>query len=189
MKKIIFPVVLFFAVSTSFCQSFMQGAGVAIFVGASKGGDFSFSEGLTYSPRFNFVESESLSLSVGIPISLAISATTDLTNSGEASIGVMVNAPVIVNLNMGRGSTRENTRRFGYFVGAGLGFHHGDYIKEDFYSGSTSGSVNAFGPAANAGVRIGVGKKHRNVEVRLSYMKGLDASKINIVGLAGLFNF
>ena len=39
----------------------------------------------------------------------------------------MINAPLIVNLNMGHGSTKDNTKKFGYFVGAGFGYHHGDF--------------------------------------------------------------
>ena len=50
-------------------------------------------------------------------------------------------------------------------------------------------SLNTFGPAANAGVRFGVGRKHKNIEVRLSYMKGLNETKPNVFGIAGLFNF
>lgn len=32
-------------------------------------------------------------------------------------------------------------------------------------------SINYFAPAANAGVRIGVGRTHKNIEIRLSYIE------------------
>ena len=94
---------------------------------------------------------------------------------------------------MGRGSTKENRKRYGYFLGAGYGYHHGDFLT-DTYDPVTSSYINSyssntFGPAANAGVRIGVGKKHKNIEIRLSYLKGLNESKPNVFGLAGAFNF
>lgn len=94
---------------------------------------------------------------------------------------------------MGRGSTKENRKKIGYFVGAGFGYHHGDFLT-DAYDQNTgtyvnSYSSNTFGPAANAGIRLGVGRQHKNIEVRLSYMKGINESKPNIFGVAGAFNF
>jgi hypothetical protein len=108
MKKMMLLLVVFFAVSTAFCQSFMQGAGVTVLVGSSKSGNVSYGEGLTYSPRFNFIETESLSVSVGIPLSVGISSSisTDAYDYQTTSIGFVINAPLMINLNMGRGSTK-----------------------------------------------------------------------------------
>jgi hypothetical protein len=193
MKKITLFLALFLAASTGFSQSFMHGAGITVLVNSAKGGDISYAEGLTYSPRFNFIETESLSVSAGIPLSFGISSSisTNVNSSETTSIGFVLNAPLIISLNMGRGSTKDNTdSKFGYFVGGGFGYHHGDFLVDDFNNGVVSSkSTNTFGPAANAGVRIGVGRKHKSVEVRLSYMKGLSDSKPNVFGLAGLFNF
>lgn len=203
MRKLILSFCLCSAVSTAFSQSFMHGAGIVVLGGYTQSGDFTFAEGFTYSPRFNFLENEKLSVSVGIPLSVGVSATTTTSytyngsnyNYGDDySIGFVVNLPVIVNLNMGRGSTKENRTKFGYFVGAGFGYHHGDFITTDYYDqngniidGTTT--ENNFGPAANAGLRFGVGKKHKNIELRFSYFKGLNDQKPNIFGISGLFNF
>ena len=198
MKKISVSVVSLFISSIVFCQTFMHGAGVTVLVGSAKGGDVTVAEGLTYSPRFNFLENETLSVSVGIPITVGISAAYSTTyygsgdNYNAGSIGFVVNAPLMINLNMGRGSTKENESRYGYFVGAGFGYHHGDFvtIQSDGYNDyNTSKSVNTFGPSANAGFRIGVGSRHRNIEVRFSYMKGVNEDKPNIFGIGALFNF
>jgi hypothetical protein len=192
MKKITLLLALTIAASTTFCQSFMHGAGITVLVNSSKGGEVSYAEGFTYSPRFNFIETEKLSVSAGIPLSFGISSTISYSSSSDeiASIGLVLNAPLIINLNMGRGSTKDNTEsKFGYFVGGGFGYHHGDFLVTDYNSDLVTQSVNTFGPAANAGVRIGVGRKHKNVEVRFSYMKGLNANKPNILGIAGMFNF
>lgn len=198
MKKITFSLALLFTVSSVFCQSFMHGAGITVLVNSAKGGDVSYAEGFTYSPRFNFIETESLSVSAGVPLSFGISASVSSSYSsttgysdGSGSIGFVLNAPLIISLNMGRGSTKDNTdSKFGYFVGGGFGYHHGDFLVVDEYTSDiVSKSTNTFGPAANAGVRIGVGRKHKSVEVRLSYMKGLSDSKPNVFGIAGLFNF
>ncbi len=202
MKKIILSLGLAFLLSNSFSQTFMHGAGITVIGSTSgKGGntDIGFGEGFTYFPRINFVETEALSVSAGIPLVVGISATTSTTYDpygyayDNSSVGFVLNAPVIINLNMGRGSTKENTKKFGYFVGAGFGYHHGDFLTDTYdpYTGTyvDSYSSNTFGPAANAGIRLGVGRKHRNIEIRFSYMKGINGNKPNIFGLAGAFNF
>jgi hypothetical protein len=204
MKKILFSLVLFFTASTVFSQTFMHGVGITVIgstTGQGSNSDIGFGEGFTYFPRINFVETDALSVSAGVPLVVGISATTSSSydpygygyNNSSTSIGFVLNAPLIINLNMGRGSTKENTQKFGYFVGAGFGFHHGDFIS-DIYDPNTGDyigtySSNTFGPAANAGVRLGVGRQHKNIEIRLSYMKGINENKPNIFGIAGSFNF
>lgn len=202
MKRIFLSLALAFFLSTSFSQTFMHGVGITV-IGSTTGqggnSDIGFGEGFTYFPRFNFVETEALSVSVGVPLMVGISATTGTSTDqygyvyDNSSVGFVLNAPLIINLNMGRGSTKENTKKFGYFVGAGFGFHHGDFIS-DMYDPNTgdyidSYSSNTYGPAANGGVRIGVGRKHKNIEIRLSYMKGINENKPNVFGIAGAFNF
>ncbi|HMK27750.1 MAG TPA: hypothetical protein VK483_17085 [Chitinophagaceae bacterium] len=194
MKKIILSLVLFFTAGTVFSQTFMHGAGVTVIVATADNSDASVGEGLTYFPRFNFIETESLSVSAGIPISVAISVSTgyyDYYYGGyyDPSIGLVVNAPLIIDLNMGRGSTKDNRDKFGFFVGAGFGYHHGDFLMTDEFGYTVSESTNGFGPAANAGLRFGVGRKHQNVEVNFSYMKGLSDNKPNIFGVGCAFNF
>jgi len=192
--------VVSFTASTVFCQTFMHGAGVTVLVGSSKGGNVTVAEGLTYFPRVNFLETDAISVSVGVPLSVGISASSSYysSNSGgyysePGAIGFVANVPLIINLNMGRGSTKDNPDRYGYFVGAGFGYHHGDFITTQTdvsgYSYTASESINSFGPAANAGFRIGVGRAHRNIEIRLSYMKGLNENKASLFGLAGSLNF
>ena len=193
MKKITLSIISLFISSIVFCQTFMHGAGVTVLVGSAKGSDVSVGEGLTYSPRFNFLENETLSVSAGIPITLGISVSYSVNyGSGgfyeNSSVGLIVNAPLMINVNVGRGSTKENEKRYGYFAGAGFGYHHGDFITvENGYNNSKS--TNTFGPAANAGFRIGVGRRHKNIEVRFSYMKGTNEDKPNIFGIGAAFNF
>ena len=199
MKKIIVSLVLFFTAGTVLSQTFMHGAGINVMVATAKNSDASVGEGLTYFPRFNFIETENLSVSAGIPLSIAVSVSTgyyyysSYGTYSNASVGLVVNAPLIINLNMGRGSTKENRDKFGYFIGAGFGYHHGDFITtgiDEFgYDITTTESINAFGPAANAGLRFGVGKRHQNIEVNFSYMKGTSKTKPNIIGVGCAFNF
>lgn len=199
MKAFIVTLVLFFTTVTVLGQSFMHGAGLTIFVVSPRNGDVSFGEGFTYFPRFNFVETEALSVSAGIPLTVGLTVTSSFyysSNGGyddDGSVGFVVNAPFIINLNIGRGSTMDNTDKMGYFVGGGYGFHHGDFIMMETdsygYTNEVFKSTNIYGPAANAGFRIGVGRKHRNIEVRFSYMKGMNENKPDIFGGGALFNF
>ncbi len=200
MKKIILSVLTLCATHFAICQTFMHGAGVALLVGTSPGANTSFAEGFTYSPRFNFIETEKLSVSVGIPLTIGFSFSgyTNVYSDAASSFGFIATIPVIASLNIARGSTKSNRDKVGYFFGAGMSYYHGDFVVDNYYSDVVNGeSVNTFGPAANAGVRLGVGRKHKNIEIRLSYMKGLSESKSvtlnygkpNIYGIACLFNF
>ena len=91
---------------------------------------------------------------------------------------------------MGAGSSKQTESRFGYFLGAGYGYHHGSYNISDIIDGSeVATSFSAMGPVANAGIRFAVGRGTHNVEVRFQYMKGLNDVKPNIFSAGGAFNF
>ncbi|MFT3946471.1 MAG: hypothetical protein QM763_05795 [Agriterribacter sp.] len=198
MKKI--SLLFLFAVSFmfGFSQSFMHGAGAGVFIESAPNTDANAAFALTYSPRVNFVETEALSVSIGVPLSMGFSGSYNYSynsyyGSSEANtLRFMFNAPAIINLNVGAGSTKENERRFGFFVGAGFGYHYGTYAKEymegDYitYEEKYGGS---FGPAGNLGLRFAVGSHQKNIEARLSYMKAISESKTAVYGIAALFNF
>lgn len=203
MKRIIAMAALFLMMNNAFSQTFMHGAGITLIgstTGQGSNSDIGLGEGFTYFPRINFIETEQLSVSAGIPLCVGVSAITSSTYNSyygytnNNHIGFVLSAPLIINLNLGRGSTKENTHRYGYFVGLGFGYHHDDFLTEDRYDPATNSYINtytsnSYGPAANAGFRIGVGQKHKNIEIRLSYMKGINESKPNVMGLAAAFNF
>lgn len=189
-------------VSNAFSQSFMHGAGVGIYVDKVKDMDPRASFAFTYSPRFNFVETESMSVSVGIPISVGFSGSYNYTYNSRSggygdetnTLGFMFNAPLMVNLNLAAGSTKKNRDRIGYFVGAGFGYHYSASTDAEYYdendmlvTKSTEGSAS--GPAANAGMRIRVGRGGKAVEAKLSYFKGITGSKLDLFGLGAAFNF
>jgi hypothetical protein len=196
MKKFSVILGMFFIGNAAFSQSFMHGAGLSIFVATASGGSSAVNEGLTYSPRFNFIEQENLSVSVGIPFSIGVSGSynsnysSNYGSSTSNTLSLMIDAPVMVNLNMGCGSSKENESRFGYFVGAGFGYHYGTYnLSQAVNEDDVTTKFSAYGPAGDAGVRFGVGKGSHNIEVRLQYMKGLNDAKANIFGVGSLFNF
>lgn len=178
-----------------YAQSFMHGAGVVVFVDKAEGSDAGVIGGLTYSPRFNFVERDEMSVSVGIPLSVGLSGSYS-THYGDYeresnTLNFMFNAPLIVNLNLGCGATKHSHRRFGFFAGGGFAYHYGSrsegIVFYDDYKSKKQSSTT--GPTGNAGVRFGVGRGHHNIEVKLAYMKGLNDDKPNIFSAGTLFNF
>ncbi|MCW3118440.1 MAG: hypothetical protein JWM28_2522 [Chitinophagaceae bacterium] len=199
MKKFIFSFFLFITGINSYSQSFMHGAGIGIFVANNPVMDASISGTLSYSPRFNFIETDALSVSVGVPINIGFSGSYSLQYSSyygseeNNSLGFMINAPFMLNLNVGAGSSRETESRFGFFIGGGFGLHYGDVGKivtdEYGYENYKTQYSSILGPAGNAGIRIAVGRQQKNIEIRLSYMKGIDDSKTSIYGINTLFNF
>ncbi len=199
MKKYALLLVLSFPVTFAFSQSFSHGVGLSLFVTTEKNGNAAAGEGFTYSPRFNFIEQQDFSLSVGIPLTVGISGSYSANynsyngNSVDNSLGFMFNAPLILNFNMGAGSSKDNESRFGWYIGGGVGYHYGVYNQDttDIYGNGYTQSVhmNAVGPVGNIGIRFAVGRGTHNVEARLLYMKGMDVSKANIFGMGALFNF
>lgn len=196
MKKIILIAVVLMAGFTGFSQSFMHGAGLNVFVANASGGQTSVNGGVSYSPRFNFIEQEDMSVSVGIPFTVGASGSynsrysSQYGSSSGNTLSVMLNAPLIVNLNMGAGATPESESRFGYFVGAGFGYHYGTYNISDIINGDdVTTKFSTMGPVGNAGVRFAVGSGSHTVEVRLQYMKGINDVKPNIFSAGAAFNF
>ena len=193
MKKVILFVLTCFAVSGTFAQSFFNGAGITVFVTTAQGSTAQAIGGLTYSPRVNFLENDHFSLSVGIPISLGASGSVNSQGSGDEGLNFLVNVPVLVNINIGAGSTKDNESRFGFFAGIGFGYQYGT-VNETSYDGygnayDNSSTISTYGPMADAGVRIGVGQGTHNIEVRAQFMKGIDASQANALGIGAVFNF
>ena len=182
--------------TAGFSQSFMHGAGLNVFVATAPGGKAAVNGGISYSPRFNFIEQDNMSVSVGIPFTVGVSGSysanynSQYGSSSSNTLSVMFNAPLIINLNMGAGSTKETESRFGYFVGAGFGYHYGTYNLSDIinYEGYAT-KFSTIGPVGNAGVRFGVGRGSHNIEVRFQYMKGINDVKPNIFSVGAAFNF
>jgi hypothetical protein len=192
MKKIFLSSVLVLSVTLCFSQRFINGIGACVFSTGGNGFNSFVTGGLTYSPRVNVYESDMSSVSIGLPLSIGISYSSN-SNSGAASASAVVNLPLVVNYNFGCGSTRHNESRVGFFAGGGLGYHVAAYANDnDDYTGNNGDgttTIRAVGPVGNAGIRIGVGRRSHNIELKASYMKGLDASKADIMGFAGIFNF
>lgn len=199
MKKCILVLSFLLPAGMAFSQSFMHGVGLDIFVTTEKNGDAAAAEGFTYNPRFNFIENEDYSLSVGVPLTIGLSGSYSSSynsyygSTTDNTLAFMAHIPVILNFNFGAGSSKDNEQRFGFFVGGGLGYYYGkynqDYVDVNGNDITQQATINGVGPAGNIGIRIAVGKGTHNVEAKLTFMKTMDDSKANIYGGGAAFNF
>ena len=200
MKRYILFLSFVLPVSTAFSQSFTHGVGFDIFVTTAQNGNAAVGEGFTYNPRFNFIENEDFSVSVGVPLTIGFSGSYSTNydsyygSTTDNTLGFLAHIPVIINFNFGAGSTKDNESRFGFFIGGGLGYHYGKY-NQDYvdstsgYEGTRQATISGIGPAGNIGIRIAVGRGTHFIEGKLSFMKSLDESKANIYGGGASFNF
>lgn len=205
MRKI----VMFFAgmliAGVSYSQTFMHGAGFGSFgvIADNKStGDQDANVYVTfsYSPRFSFVEGESMSLSVGVPITAGFSGSYSYSSSSyygteeSNTLTYMVSVPVMIDFNFGAGAHKEVEERFGFFIGGGFGLFHGtvatEYYDPNYYDFYTqTDQVTTTGPVGNIGFRIAVGRNQKNIETKITYMKGITNRKPHVFGLGVAFNF
>lgn len=199
MKRLLLFVATCIISVNTFSQSFQHGFGFSIFFDNMVPDKITTISAITYSPRFNFHETEKMSVSLGIPLSIGFmsdgSTAYDETTEEEEDVasdinGFTLNVPVMVNLNLGAGSSGMNHGNFGGFIGAGYTYHYSssrDYTKDSITSsiGGTS-----FGLTVNGGIRVGIGDGvAKNIELRLSYYKGRNRTRLGMFGVGALINF
>lgn len=189
MKKMFFSILALCLSSIAFSQTFMQGVGVNVVLQSSSGFNADPAGAIMWSPRVTFMETDNSSLSVGMPMSFGISGSYNSQNVDNNSLAFMFDLPLLFNYNYGAGSTKEAEDKFGFFGGAGFGYHSNQYTATDYFGYANTAKMAGFGPVGNVGVRLGVGQGSHNLELRFSYMKTLDVSKSNVMGIGFLFNF
>jgi hypothetical protein len=167
----------------------MQGVGINVVLQSSSGFNADPVGAITYSPRVSFMETENSSLTIGLPMSFGVSGSYSSQNYNNNSIGIMFDAPLMFNYNYGAGSSREAEDKFGFYGGVGFGYHTNQYYATDYYGYDYTAKMSGFGPVGNLGARLGVGHGSHNLEIRFSYMKTLDDSKSNVIGIGAIFNF
>src|SRR3954463_9943621 len=97
MKRLLFLFTTFFVLSNAYSQTFMHGVGTGVVVDKAVFSDAQVYGTLIYSPRVNVLETESLSLSVGVPLTIGFSGSyNNNTYSGESGdFAFMFNVPII----------------------------------------------------------------------------------------------
>lgn len=187
LKKLICAFFLVCLCSTgAFAQSLMHSIGItpSLLFGKTNDGynnKFMLSQNcFTYFPRFNFVENENSSISIGAPVGVGFGLAKN-TDGTDLGIAFAYDLPVALDYNIGFKSTPENEHYFGGYLGAGFGYYKVSVSKSSYsdFSGAT------YGPIARGGVRIGSAKENwrgHGVTVGFFYKKGMEKAKYNTVG-------
>lgn len=137
-----------------------------------------FQTNLTYFPRFNFIENDNSSVSIGAPVGVGIGIAN---NGDDPGIGFSFDVPAVIDYNIGCKSTPDNETYFGGYLGGGFGYSR-TQISGSSYSDVTAAS---YGPLLKAGVRIGSAKeryKNQALTIGFYFKKGLEAAKYNTAG-------
>ncbi|WP_343670679.1 hypothetical protein [Chitinophaga sp.] len=199
MKKLLLlAVVALSCMQSSFAQYFRNGVGAGIAVEDADYMDTKVNFTFTYSPALFFAEQENSSFSVGIPISFGINEgySSDYNDGyyyDGSSIGFTLDVPVILNFNYGAGAVKRGRKKWGFFAGAGYGYHLSTDEFSYYYDADgnyRTSDYSTLGVTGNAGFRIGMGQRRRhNLEIKFTYMKGLTSYRPNVYGVNCIFNF
>ncbi|MDQ2753828.1 MAG: hypothetical protein M3R72_12465 [Bacteroidota bacterium] len=133
----------------------------------------------TYFPRYNFVENENSSVSIGAPVGAGVGIVNSST--GDPGVGFSFDLPAVLDYNIGCKSTPENETYFGGYFGAGFGYSRNSVSGSSY----TNMTASSYGPLLRAGVRIGSAKesfKGHAITIGFFYKKGLEAAKYNTAG-------
>lgn len=199
MKRIVLLVFCLFSTHIVVSQSFMQTFGINGFMDRYQS-KTTISSGLAYTVRYNFMEKEKMSISVGLPMSLG-----GVAKDGEyggyyydasylKNFRFMIDIPLVVNFNFAGLSTPDNKQLFGGFVGGGIGYHFGPVTKEKIdsygYLNYDETTQSAAGPVLNGGFRLRFGKNDNNyIEARGSYMKSFLKHDADVIGIQLTFGW
>src|ERR1700760_2338440 len=123
MKKLLFSLLAVCISSFAFSQNFMQGVGINVILQSTSGFKADPVGSIIYSPRVSFMETETSSLSVGMPMSFGVSGSYNSQNADNNNIGLVLDVPLMFDYNYGAGSSRESEDKFGFFGGLGFGYH------------------------------------------------------------------
>jgi hypothetical protein len=140
----------------------------------------------TWFPRFNFVENENSSISVGAPIGVGIGIATN-TYGNDAGVLFSYDLPLVIDYNIGCKSTMENENNFGGYFGVGFGYNKVT-ISESSYSDFNGSS---YGPLFRAGFRFSSSKESwggHGITAGVYYKIGMEQNKLHTIGFNVLYD-
>ncbi len=191
-KKSILFFIAFVVCTVSQAQSFMHSGGVNFLIMNAKINNFTGKysltmafTNLTYFPRFNLLETEGSSISVGVPVGAGMGVSSG-TGMGDASIYWGLDLPAVIDYNIGKKSTLDNEQNFGGYFGGGFG-----YTLTNWSDGSSTEKINSYGPILRGGVRFGKFDNNPDVSIciGLTYKIGLETEKFKTYGIQVLADF
>lgn len=187
LKKIVFALSLSVCFHSLIAQNLMHsfGATIAIMKGKTTDSysntDFTMSQTyFSYFPRYNFVENENSSISIGAPVGLGFGLSRN-TYGDDAGIAFAFDLPLVVDYNIGCKSTYDNEQTFGGYIGAGFGYNYVS-VSSSSYSNFKGSS---YGPLIRGGVRIGSNRESwagHAITIGMFYKKDLQENPFNSFG-------
>ncbi|HEX6333550.1 MAG TPA: hypothetical protein VFZ78_04930 [Flavisolibacter sp.] len=140
---------------------------------------------ISYYPQFNIMESGNAAISIGTPVSIGLSTYEASSTADEDGIMFLADLPVMVDLKLGTGSTRDNTSKYGFFFGAGFGYTY--TTREYQYFNPSIGAVDqvkgvSYGPMTHIGVNFALGN-NLHYFIRLHAKYGLESVNFKSFGL------
>jgi hypothetical protein len=134
---------------------------------------------ITYFPRYNFVEKENSSISIGAPVGVGIGLVRN-TYGGDVGFSFSYDLPVVLDYNIGARSTADNANRWGGYFGLGFG-----YFKVNI-SGSVYSNFDGatYGPLARGGVRFPASRNDdaSTISLGVFFKTGLEKDKLTSFG-------
>jgi len=126
---------------------------------------------INYTPRVNIMSvTKEGSVSLSIPFGLGYTP-----NGGALSNSLVLDIPIMADVNLGHASSPDGVSDIGEFFGIGYGFN---------LFGNTPSSNASHGLILNAGARMRIAEK--SYGIRVSYMRNFMTGGSSIFG-AGLF--
>ena len=192
-KATAFLVIACLIATTSNAQSLMQGFGstISVLFGKIERPFSSYTLTLqqtnfTYFPRYNFVENDNSSVSIGLPVSVGLGIASNRF-ADDAGLYFSYDLPAVVDYNFGCKSTMDNEETFGGYFGAGFGYNKISISKsqESDFNGAS------YGPLLRGGVRISSTSESwagRALTIGLFYKKGMEKDKLTTIGFNVMYD-
>lgn len=171
MRKLIFTAIAVCLFGATKAQ-FSKNVGATVFIAKEDGGQSTTAWGVTFFPRYSFG-----ALSVGAPISLGISGSTNSRVGASEGSSLTLHLPLVVDYNFGLGADPEDeSTNFGFYAGAGYGLFSTSYVGV-----FSSGTLKANGPMARAGIRALI--KEKVITLGATYIMGGAPEKATVIGI------
>ena len=179
MKKLFFLLITMTMCFAGYSEmQFHHGVGANYLINIKKGATGSAVE-LVYHPRLTFAHSDNMSVGAGIPLGFGFQFQA--SSFGGSGGALLIDLPAMLDLNFGHGSSADNDKSVGGYVGVGF-----RYIYERIF-GDFGGSAQISGPGMLGGIRFNT-KNDLSFGVGVNYAYNLEG-KSNVIGFGAMYNF
>lgn len=130
---------------------------------------------IIYSPRINFAQIR-IETTLSIGTHLAYGYKPDKYLNGHYSV---YEIPIVMEMNMGCGSSPSATTNYGGFIGVGYAFNKMEYINDNYKDINNSSGIYF-----NFGIRTTTKKNYMRLGVRFSYLKNIISNNSDVFGIS-----